>query len=200
MENSKEQVIKEIVAMEWEMFQLTQNNGGRASCQDNYPVFCNMRHAQFDAWSEDACIDYYTDLVESINDGRNLIAEKYFHMMEFTYPEEYEAQKHKVRMPSPEAKAIAQEITDEMIAQTEEIYKKYPNVARGGRPLRSTEDKFGYTSVETYQRCELYTYSLQTLKDLRAHLYALKDEGKSLALMISENSVKSYGYKSINMD
>ncbi len=200
MENSKEKVITEIVAMEWEMFQLTQNNGGRASCQDNYPVFCNMRHAQFDAWSDEAVVDYYTDLVASINEGRNLIAEKYFHMMEFTYPEEYKAQMSKVRMPSEEAKAIAKEITDEMIAQTEVIYKEHPNVAKGGRPLRSTEDKFGYTSVETYQRCELYTYSVRTLKDLKKHLFALKAEGKSLALMISENSVKSYGYKSINMD
>ena len=39
-----------IVRHEWDQFQRTNNEGGRAACQGNWPVFHQMRLAQFLTW------------------------------------------------------------------------------------------------------------------------------------------------------
>ena len=194
---TKKELVEEIIRREAEMFQSTQNIGGRASCQDDLKTFYNMRRSQMDAWNEETLESYLADLQAVQEAGRNLVTEKYFHMMEYTHPMEYAMQKHMVAMPEEETKRIAQEICDVMIADTEILHKNYPCVAGAGRPLHSTQDALGYVSVETYQKGELYTYSLHTLQCLQAHLKKLQEQGISLAAVILENGVKSYGYESL---
>ncbi len=55
----------------------------------------------------------------------------------------------------------------------------------------------GVTSIETYQKGELYTYSTKTLKLLWDHIQRLEAEGVSLAKLIMENGVKYYGYSNL---
>ena len=186
-----------IVAAEWEMFQATHNKGGRASCQDDYRTFYNMRTAQFDCWSGAAAESYLEDLRAARAAGRNLVAEKYLRMMERTHPAEYEAQKDRIPPVSGEQAALAREICDEMLAQTVPLRRAYPLVGGNGRPLFSGEDGRGFTSVETYQLGELLTYSEKTLRLLREHLFALKAQGRSLAEEVTARSVCSYGFSSL---
>lgn len=186
-----------IVDTEWDMFQTTQNKGGRASCQDDYTTFYNMRMAQFAAWDDETVKSYLIDLRTAKARGRNLVAEKYLHMMKNTHPEEYEAQKHLLPAISETKLALAIEIRDEMVRQTIPLREAYPHVGNTGRPLFSTEDKYGFTSVQTYQLGELLTYSTQTLRLLKKHLFALKAEGKSLAKEVTSRSVCSYGFSSL---
>ena len=185
-----------IIAAEWEMFQATQNVGGRASCQDDYKTFHGMRKGQFDAWSDEACSSYLDDLRGASLEGRNLIAEKYLNMMKNSHPEEYEKQKHFLPFMSELKLQTADEICNEMIEQTIPLRKAYPHVGDSGRPLFSKDDKY-FTSVQTYQLGELLTYSERTLLLLKKHLFALKAEGKSLARDILSNSVCSYGFSSL---
>lgn len=188
---------EQIVAIEWTMFQTTRNKGGRASCQDDYVTFYNMRIAQFGAWSDEAAESYLEDLKAARAAGRNLIAEKYLNMMKSTYPAEYEAQKHLLPPASQEKIALANEICDEMIAQTIPLREAFPQVGKSSRPLFSEADKDGFTSVQTYQLGELLTYSEKTLRLLKKHLFALKAEGRSLAEEVTSRSVCSYGFSSL---
>ena len=43
-------VAEVVVEHEWEQFQAVTNEGGRASCQSDWPTFHQMRLAQFLAW------------------------------------------------------------------------------------------------------------------------------------------------------
>ena len=48
-----ENLAEEITKLEWDQFQLTENEGGRANCQGNWPTFRIMRISQFLAWPLD---------------------------------------------------------------------------------------------------------------------------------------------------
>lgn len=87
----KNQLIKEIVEMEWQQFQNVHNEGGRASCQDDKETFEIMRNSQFLVWNEEVLKSYLADLQDAWADGWNLLTEKYARMMESTAPKEYEA-------------------------------------------------------------------------------------------------------------
>ena len=51
-----------IVRHEWNQFQNTNNEGGRASCQGNWPTFHQMRLAQFLTWPDALLKSYDPDL------------------------------------------------------------------------------------------------------------------------------------------
>ena len=51
-----------IVRHEWDQFQRTNNEGGRAACQGNWPVFHQMRLAQFLTWERPLLTSYAADL------------------------------------------------------------------------------------------------------------------------------------------
>ena len=44
-------MIQEIIKREWDFFQKVENIGGRASCQNNKPMFILMRESQYYAWN-----------------------------------------------------------------------------------------------------------------------------------------------------
>ena len=66
-----------IVRHEWDQFQRTNNEGGRAACQGNWPVFHQMRLAQFLTWERPLLTSYAADLDAADHVGRNLVTEKY---------------------------------------------------------------------------------------------------------------------------
>ena len=189
--------IDRLIKMEWEMFHSVNEGGPKASCQEDPETFYGMRNAQFNSWDEATVDSYYRDVENAAACGRNLVMEKYIHMMKTTQPEEYRALLSRVVVPSEEARILARKITGKMIEQTKVLHEQYPYISGAGRPLRSSEDFRGFTSVETYQLGELYTYSLDTLKCLWAHFCRLEAEGKSLARIILEHTVAYYGYDSL---
>ena len=69
-----------IVRHEWDQFQRTNNEGGRAACQGNWPVFHQMRLAQFLTWERPLLTSYAADLDAADHVGRNLVTEKYGRM------------------------------------------------------------------------------------------------------------------------
>ncbi len=190
-------IILKIISLEWDMFQAVNEGGPRASCQDDRVTFEGMRRGQFEAWSRDACQSYLEDLLNAVLDGRNLVAEKYIHMMRYTSPAQYNELIKQLPAPDGKTAELAREISDKMLEQTVQLFSDYPYVSGSGRPLRSVSDFSGVTSIETYQLGELLTYSAKTLGYLKAHLLALEKDGSSLARVILGNSAGHYGYKTL---
>ncbi len=189
--------IHKIISLEWDMFQAVNEGGPRADCQEDRLTFEGMRRGQFESWSHDVCESYLDDLLNAVLDGRNLVTEKYIHMMKHASPTQYIALSKTIQLPDAETEKLAQNISDILLAQTVDLFQNYPYVSGSGRPLRSISDFSGITSIETYQLGELLTYSEKTLRLLKNHLLALEKNGKSLARSILENSVKHYGYKTL---
>ena len=98
-----EEIIKEIIAIEWGLFDKVQNCGGRAACQDDRETFGLMRSSQFQAWPRELLESYRGDLLSAQAEGRNPLCEKYAYMMERTAPAEYAGMKDALPVPSLES-------------------------------------------------------------------------------------------------
>lgn len=193
---TKKELIDAIVELEWPMFHEV-NGDTRADCQENRPVFVNMRTAQFSEWSEEALEAYRQDLQAAAAEGRNLLRDKYIHMMASTEPEHYEVFSRELPPASEEKLRLAEEIWQILLKQTIELRRQYPAVGKMGRPLRSSEEVGGYASVETYEKGELMTYSEKTLAALLRHIRAMEAAGKSYAVRVQENGLVTMGYASL---
>ncbi len=193
---NKEKIIESIIELEWPMFREV-NWDTRADCQENYPMFVNMRTAQFSAWNGEALSAYREDLRAAEGEGRNLLRDKYIHMMASTDPAGYLHFLPELPPVSEEKKQLVEAIWQIMLPQTVELRRKYPNVGKLGRPLLSADERNGYASVETYEKGELLTYSEKTLRALLAWIRGQAEAGVSVAAQIQESGILSVGYASM---
>ncbi len=53
------------------IFDKVENEGGRASCQDNWDTFSKMRRSQYMAWPLPLLESWKSDLVRANEEGRN---------------------------------------------------------------------------------------------------------------------------------
>ena len=193
----KNELINQIIAMEWEMFQQTQNVGGRAWCQDDYKQFDGNRRAQFENWDEKTLQLYLGDLQEAESAGQNPVTLKYAYMMETTAPAEYLLLKDRLPEISEEKRALIDHLAEMTASWCEEFAAAYPNLGRHGRPARSESDAPGITSVQTYCRGELSTYSLETLKSLSEVYERFEKEHTNLFEKSVESEMKFVWNKSL---
>lgn len=193
-----EQLIFDIAQVEWELFQNVQNTGGRASCQNDSDTFFKMRMSQWMVYSKETLESYMEDLRSSIEQGRNLIFEKYGFMMETTYPEEFEGIKEHLPTVSPEMEKMIDEMADIHVKWDKEVYEKYPHIRENGRVFRSSEDSaYNGSSSESYLRGEYKTYSPKTVELIYKQTKQAENAGENLLEEIIENEVKFYGYRSL---
>ena len=193
----RNEIIGNIVLAEWELFQAVQNVGGRADCQDMPNTFSAMRRAQFDAWPDEALDSYADDLADAIQAGRNPVAEKYAYMMESTHPEEFAALRDSVPEVPAEKRALIEQIVEIELGWADQLASTYPHFTGRGRPVRSSADTHEVTSIETYSRGELSTYSERTLRVLLAHYGALASEGVNLQERVAAEEARAYGYPNL---
>ncbi len=192
----KQTLIDEIIKTEWPMFH-NVNGDYRVGCQESPGTFRRMRGAQYEVWDPEVCESYLEDLKKAEQEGRNLPREKYIHMMATTAPVEYEFFKSDLPEISEEKKSLVQEIWSIVGAQTDKLREEYPLIALGGRPLH-VEDEFpGSTSVETYQKGELLTYSEKTLRLLLDQIKKMQEEGREYAHDVQLATVLAAGYTSL---
>lgn len=195
---TKQELITEIIAIEWDMFNHTQNQGGRASCQEDPHTFEIMRRSQAESWSRATLESYFQDLKEARVSGRNLIAEKYARMMEYTVPSEYAKIQHLLPALEPEVHDLVEQIIQYNLNWTKELAERYPYVAKNGRPLSSQQDTTFVTSLETYSRGELSTYSVKTLKHYLEDVLTYTANKINMAEIILAETAKRYGYQSLD--
>ncbi len=148
---------------------------------------------------EEKIKDIYLDWVKkSMREGRNLVSEKYGRMMKYTDPDYYRKNiEGEIPALSEEQEELIDGITDALTKWEEEFSGKYPKLSRASRPVRVSDDDCGFTSVETYNRGELGTYSVELLKAYMNYICKLKAEGKSISIMDRTTMAGLYGYKSI---
>jgi hypothetical protein len=188
--------IDDVVKEEWRQFQLVNNEGGRADCQDNWQEFSVMRKSQFLAWPEEIVASYYRDLMRAKEAGRNLLFEKYAFMMKDTAPQKFTAlQEALPDIPGSRLKKI-EEIVEIQVRWAEEFQKKYPAYAARGRPIHTAENAYG-TSIETYLRGELCSYGAETIELYSAYVKECAGKGRNLTCAVRENMAKEYGYASL---
>lgn len=186
-----------LIEYEWDFFQQTKNQGGPASCQEDWATFQVMRSSQFLAWNEELRESYLEDLEIAKRIGRNLITEKYGRMMEYTHPEEYKKMNSYFPHHTEQRKTITEKIVEIQVEWMEEFIKEYPALRSNIRIIHSSEDTPYDTSAETYLRGELGTYSDKTLLQYGRYIVQLKTENKNLTAMIFANIAKTYGFESI---
>lgn len=195
----KKELINKIVAKEWEMFQNVTNQGGRASCQENPDTFEIMRSSQWETWPVEALESYLDDMEKAEQDGRNLLTEKYARMMHSTAPLEYAGFQDQLPHLDQEVSQLIEDIIKIHLSWEEDLMVSYPYLCQRGRPIYTREDTPHTTSIETYLRGELGTYSKKTLTLYYQHILKKmeKSDNYSGSKRILENTVKRYGFNSL---
>ncbi len=195
---SKEELIDKIVALEWKAFDKVTNQGGRASCQDDWDTFSAMRRSQYMLWSKEMLESFIADFEAANARGWNLITEKYGRMEESTAPEEYAKIKDSMPPLSDEKKQIIEAIVGIQVGMMEEFAKEYPKAAGEARSIHTSEDTPYNTSYETYLRGELSTYSDNTLALYGRFVAGCAQSGRNIAKETIGNSALLYGYASLD--
>ncbi|MCD7836798.1 MAG: DUF4125 family protein, partial [Lachnospiraceae bacterium] len=192
------ELVEEIARTEFEAFDKVKNEGGRASCQNDWPTFSVMRKSQYLTWSRTMLLQYLYDFKREYRRGHNLITEKYGRMMESTAPEKYAEIKDNFPVLSDEKRAVIEQIVGIQMEMMESFAEEHPKVAHNARSLHTYEDNIVNTSYETYLRGELSTYSDKMLQLYGEFVVRCVSDNVNIALKTIENSAKLYGYKDIN--
>ena len=188
-------LVEEVIRREWDQFQRTENEGGRASCQGNWPMFHQMRASQFMTWPEDLLRSYLDDLDEANRVGRNLVTEKYARMMASTAPDEYrERIEPFIPRLSDERIARQEQVIAVQVAWARDFRGHYPKLGAAMRVLTTAEDTPEDTSFETYLRGELGTYSDRTMALYEAMVEDLQAAGRNLTEQTVANTVRLGGF------
>ncbi len=189
--------IDKIVELEWKQFQQVNNEGGRAPCQEDRETFDIMRRSQFLAWEEMVLESYWKDLVDAEARGWNMIQEKYMRMMKYTAPKQYAAFAEILPQQDEVRRILQNYIINKEIQWAEATARKFPKVSAGGRKIHAEEDTPWETSMETYLRGELETYSDKTLVLYRNMLNRMDDAGENMVELTLQYTAKLYGYGSL---
>lgn len=188
-------LVEEVIRREWDQFQRTENEGGRASCQGNWPMFHQMRASQFMTWPEDLLRSYLDDLDEANRVGRNLVTEKYARMMASTAPDEYRERIEPFIPRLPDERVARQErVIAVQVAWARDFRGRYPKLGAAMRVLTTAEDTPEDTSFETYLRGELGTYSDRTMALYEAMVEDLQAAGRNLTEQTVANTVRLGGF------
>ncbi len=188
--------IEEIIKEEWRQFQLVNNEGGRADCQDNWQEFCLNRKSQFMAWTEGLLESYYRDLMRAKAEDRNLIFEKYAFMMKDTAPGQFEKVKAYLPVMSEKKKQLIDGIVSVQAEWAADFEKRYPAYAGSGRPVCTAQERSQAASVETYLRGELCSYGEETVELYADYIKECVRDGRNLTDMVRENIAHLHGYGS----
>ncbi|MBQ3851796.1 MAG: DUF4125 family protein [Lachnospiraceae bacterium] len=194
----KEELAMKIAKLEFEEFDKVSNEGGRASCQDDWGTFNIMRRSQYLTWDKTMLLQYLYDFEREMSLGHNLITEKYGRMMESTAPEKYKEIAGSFPELSDEKKAIIEQIVKIQVDWMEEFAAKYPAMGERARRIRTSQDNAFETSYETYLRGELGTYSDKMLELYARFIVGLSSNGSNLAYETMLNTAKLYGYDSVD--
>ena len=187
----KEKLIDEILEKEWNYFSNLNNIGGRANCQDNREDFIIMRKAQWLTFNEETLLSYLEDL----NSKNNPLFQKYGQMMKYNSPKEYEKIKNLLEQPSSQKLDLLEKIMEIYMKWEEEFFKAYPIFSSMGRPLYSKQDDDEDTSIETYLRGELLSYSEKTLALYLKYILEMKNKNINLAVKNMDNLASMQGFE-----
>lgn len=117
--------------------------------------------------------------------------------MESTFPEEYEEIKE--HLPDVADKLeIVEKIVKINLEWDADMLRAYPNLRNRGRVLTTAEDGImAGSSMESYLRGELLSYSVHTLELIWKETLEAYERGESLLKQTIANETLFYGYRSL---
>lgn len=178
----KDRIIEAILEIELRMF-LTVNPMQTSGCQEYPESFKLHRRAQFHPWSGEALGSYLDDLHAAEELGENLMRRKYARMQGL--------------LGNAADNPVVEEIVRLKMDWQRAMFRNYPAVMSGARPLTDETTRAQMTSFETYARGELETYSERTLGLLHRDLLAMLAAGESLSEKVYDHLVRASGYASL---
>jgi len=187
-----------LAELEWEFFTTVKNAGGRASCQDDRATFLLMRKSQFSPWPEELVDSYTADLKQAKEEGRNPLSEKYAWMMQDTAPAEFERLRHLLPPQEITKELLIEEIVTQETLWFKEYAAAYPRISAGNRQAELNRSSIGNTSMATYLKGELRSYSRRTVELYAQMIRTLKKEGKNICLLIMDTQMKGYGFDGLD--
>lgn len=150
-----------IVELEWFWFDAVQGLEGRAGCQDDARSFLVYRLAQYLAFPHEVVPFVRRDAEHALDEGRNLIEEKYARMMRATDPERYaRTWERLLGETSPVRETALADVADELRPMVASAAAALPESARHARVETSVS---GAVSALDYFLSEVAGYSLDTL-------------------------------------
>lgn len=192
----QDDLINQIIDIEWDMFDQVNNQGQRADCQDDEWTFYVMRYSQFSMYTFGELSLYMNDLMAARNENRNMIAEKYAYMMEYTDKAYFDAYlKPRIPAVSERKKELACAIADLLVECHMEFSLVYPSLSDAGRPEAGTDGSM--VSMQIYSIGEFETCSEMTLEALYKNFRKRAEHGENLARTILSKTVELYGYESL---
>ncbi len=193
-----EELVRRIVQLEFQTFDKVQNIGGRAECQDNWETFNIMRSSQYLPWHDELLTRWIAEFEAADSQGRNLITEKYARMMETTDPEKFAGFRDSLPALDDDFIKIREAVISIQTEWMEEFARTYPALAAQARTIHTSDDSEQQTSYETYLRGELSVYTFELLYAYARWITELFRSQKNLSFMIMENTVRFYGYSSLD--
>lgn len=192
-------MVESVIRLEWDQFQRTDNEGGRAACQGNWPMFHEMRLSQFLTWTPALLASYEHDLREANRVGRNLVTEKYARMMASTAPDIYR-ERIEPYIPRLSGQRVARQerVIARQVAWARTFAARWPAFGGAMRVLTTAEDTPERTSFETYLRGELGTYSDRTFDEYERLVDATETCGGNLTEQAVGNTVRLEGYAGLD--
>ena len=192
-------LLETVIRLEWDQFQRTDNEGGRAACQGNWPMFHEMRLSQFLTWTPALLASYENDLRQADRTGHNLVTEKYARMMASTAPDIYrERIEPYIPRLSEDRIARQERVIARQVAWARVFAERWPALGGAMRVLTTAEDTPEQTSFETYLRGELGTYSDATFVEYERLVDAIAAQGGNLTEQTVRNTVRLAGYAGLD--
>lgn len=190
-------LINAVVTEEWQQFQQVNRKQRKVWCQNAEEEFRQMRSSQFMAWPEEIVASYYVDLLEAKEIGANLVMEKYAFMMRDTAPEEFKELEPYLQKISLKKRKMIEEIVNLQGIMAESFAKEYPYYAAQGRKTYTNEGSIGGTSVASYLRGELSSYSEHTVELYYEFVKNCAASEVNLTTLVRTNMAKMHGYPSL---
>lgn len=195
---SNTELVNAIAKAEFQAFNQVKNEGGRASCQNDWPTFSIMRKSQYMTWNRTMLLQYLYDFEREFRLGHNLITEKYGRMMESTAPQKYAELEPYFPILSKEKKMIIEQIVALQMEMADAFGGEHPKTADNARSFHTYEDNFMNTSYETYLRGEISTYSDKMLQLYGRYVAEYVRTGKNIMFDTVSNTAKLYGYADLD--
>ncbi|MGI6751779.1 MAG: DUF4125 family protein [Anaerovoracaceae bacterium] len=192
-------IIEQIIRSEWEMLQSVQELGERPCCKDGWGTFHIMRYSNFHPWTDRMLRSYLRDLNEAFKARRNLVMEKYAYMMEYTDYEYYRRNLEPHLPPMEEEKrGLISEISQYILDCEREFVRQYPRIGSMTNAIEAKNDTKTTTSIESYLKGELRTYSTLTLRHFVDFVRECRVKGINYSFLVREKTVQMYGYESLD--
>ena len=185
-------LVDEIVNIEWNEIKKI------IKTEEKEKTFMIMRKSQFELWPEELLYSYLDDLKRAEQNGWNLITEKYARILEYTDFVQYQYIEHMIPKVPKETEDIIDMIIVIQSLWMQQFEKQYPRLAEAAKSIEVYENEANDVSYEAMLKCELMTYSANTIMLYANMIISYKKRNVNYIRKMMEITCKYYNYTIID--